>query len=241
MKIATKLLLHLPWTILFYSNFIWSKKPTWDFSMEDGRFTIVGGITVHTGPFWQNPQVSKPSGGHVDHKRPAYSRSWMTLGNNKARNCELFNELIDYLSNLIKAGCLAASSYRIQAFCTFQTLSNDPELRSFLGLYPVIRRLEPNLRGSCPFQPGIEKYQPSIYTELLDQKCEVLKTVDEILISQSVFALLRNQGKYMVDTNACDQKIGCVLLQKPQDENDKPISYGWYSRAAAELTSDKSD
>ena len=47
----------------------------------------------------------------------------------------------------------------------------------------------------------------------------------EKLASPPVLALPRNDLPYVVDTDACDKQIGCVLQQKYPDKTIRPIGY----------------
>lgn len=61
---------------------------------------------------------------------------------------------------------------------------------------------------TCKLQEG----QPRVYTDLSNEEPKALEKLNEKLILPAVLALLRLQGTYEVDIDACDRQIGCVLL-----------------------------
>lgn len=49
--------------------------------------------------------------------------------------------------------------------------------------------------------------------------------MEEKLISAIVLAFPRRQGRFTVDTIACDKQIGCVLFQDENEGPSEPIGY----------------
>lgn len=100
---------------------------------------------------------SKSSDKHIDNVRKV-----LTLLNDAAAaqklKCAIFSPIADYLGNVMRSRCLAASSNAIQVIAGFQTLSNILEYRSSLGLGLVFCRFVPKFcmdRGHA--QPKVSK------------------------------------------------------------------------------------
>lgn len=52
-----------------------------------------------------------------------------------------------------------------------------------------------------------------------------METLKSLLINPPILALARTDGHFTIDTDACDTQIGCVLLQRPPDDTNRPIGY----------------
>lgn len=59
------------------------------------------------------------------------------------------------------------------------------------------------------------------------------------MLSPPVFTLPNTTGHIALITNACNDQIGCVLLQQPAEETTKPIEYRSRSHTNAERRYDK--
>lgn len=65
--------------------------------------------------------------------------------------------------------------------------------------------------------PNLRKGEPVCFGPLSEEKRDTMKKLQIKLISPSVLELPRFTGRYTVDTDACDRKVGCVLLQEQTD------------------------
>lgn len=148
---------------------------------------------------------------------------WVTL---KLKKGEFFKNRVDYLGQFTRPRCLAIILHTIESICSVQVPSDVTELRSYLGLCNVFRRLIPHFaRIAVPLFRKLRKGQARVYTKISDQELDSLESLMEKLISPPVLALPRLQGPYMANTDDCVQRIGCVSVQKQPDGHNNPIGY----------------
>ena len=107
---------------------------------------------------------------------------------------------------------------------------NLTELRSFLGLCNVYRRFILNFAKTArPLTRKLEKDQTVRFGPLNDEEQKAFETLRDSMVSPPVLALPRLGRRYVLDTDASDHQVGCVLLQEQEDEPRKPI--GFWSRS----------
>lgn len=52
-----------------------------------------------------------------------------------------------------------------------------------------------------------------------------VETLEARLVSTPILTLPWKTGGYMLDTDACDQEVGCVLLKQHSDGNTRSVGY----------------
>lgn len=118
------------------------------------------------------------------------------------------------------------SWHTIDAICDLMTLENVTERPSLLGLCHIFTWFVPIFaRIADPFNKKLRKEEPTTFETLEETERLAFRALQEKLTSPPVLALPRFQGRYIIDTDACDKQIGCILLQQQSDGHDEPISY----------------
>ena len=104
------------------------------------------------------------------------------------------------------------------------------ELRSFLWLCNVYQRFVKGFtRIAAPLKKKLMKGELVQWTLLTAEEMKAFETLKAVLISPQVLALPRAGFKYTLDTDDCDVKVVCVLLQdQPGPKTPKPV--GFWSR-----------
>ena len=83
----------------------------------------------------------------------------------------------------------------------------------------------------------LQKDRPTTFDDLADDERQSFLELKKRLVSPPVFALPRPNGRYVIDTDACEYQVGCVLLQE-QEGQLHPIGYWSRSLTKAERAYD---
>jgi len=96
------------------------------------------------------------------------------------------------------------------------------EVRSFIGLCSYYRRFIPGFADvAAPLHALQRKNVPFVWTD----ECEVaFNHLKECLTSAPIFGMPRDDGTFLLDTDASDTGLGAVLSQM-QDGNEVVIAY----------------
>ena len=182
---------------------------------------------------------SKTGEEHIDHVRSVLSLladAGVTL---KLKKCFFFTDKIDYLGHVIRPGKLQIAEHTTDAIRQLQAPTNLTELRSFLGLCNVFRRFVPNFaRIAAPLNRKLRKGEPTVFGPLNEEEMGALEELKKRLIEPPILTLPRRDGRYTVDTDACDKQVGCVLLQEQPEVPARPIGYWSRSLNQAERAYD---
>ena len=107
---------------------------------------------------------------------------------------------------------------------------NQTEIESFLGMCNVYRRYVPNFaRIASPLNAKTSKKQPYHIGTLSNEEFESFRELKRLLMNPPILGLPRLGYKYTLDTDACDNQVGCNLLQNQPNGDRLPI--GYWSRA----------
>ena len=94
-------------------------------------------------------------------------------------------------------------------------------------------------RIAAPLNRKLGKDQPLKWDALTDEETEAFETLKKNLFSPPVLALPRAGLRFILDTDACDVQLGCVLLQdQPDSKTPRPIGYWSRTLAPAERNYD---
>ena len=163
---------------------------------------------------------------HFAHVRTVLSllqKAGVTLRIDK---CCFFSATVDYLGHVIHPRRLAVSKRTCDAVSAFKPPKTATDIRSFVGLCNVFRRFIPNFaKIAAPLTAKLQKGQPTKFEELSDEEEKAFKSLKSKLVNPPILALPRSEGKFTLDTDACDTQVGCVLLQDQPDGHARPIGY----------------
>lgn len=175
---------------------------------------------------------------HHEHVRTILellSNAGVTL---RLRKCFFFQESIDYLGHIVRPGKLSVAAKTCEAVQRARPPTTQTELRSFLGLCNVYRRFVPSFaRIAAPLNRNLMKDTPKSF-ELNEEQIESYEQLKSCLVKPPILALPRNGFKYVLDTDACDYQVGCVLMQEQEEGPMRPIGYWSRSLNKAERSYD---
>jgi len=111
---------------------------------------------------------------------------------------------------------------KIEAARTWPTPASLTEVRSFLGLASYYRRIVDSFAyKAIPLYRLAEKGRQFEWTD----ECEsAMQSLKETLMSSPVLALPKDEGVYVLDTDASNFSIGAVLSQN-QNGEERVIAY----------------
>ena len=149
----------------------------------------------------------------------------------KPRKCALFQPKVAFLGHVVSSEGIATDPSKVESVKTWPIPKNKSEVRSFLGLASYYRKY---IKGfahiSFPLNRMTDKKSEFVWTEQCQAAFEHLKA---LLTQAPILAHPRDEGEYMLDTDASGVGIGGVLSQV-QDGVERVIAYSSKSLTAAE-------
>jgi len=147
----------------------------------------------------------------------------------KPSKCYLFQQEVKYLGHFFRPGQLLLNQKNIKSMAQALRPRNQTELKSFLGMCDVYRRfIKDNAHIAKPITTITSKKLPHALPPLDAAQLSAFEYLKERLTSTTVLALLRREGLFILDTDACAVQVGCTLLQQQPDQSILPV--GYYSR-----------
>jgi transposase InsO family protein len=146
----------------------------------------------------------------------------------KFPKCKFFRQAVDYLGHRILPHKLQVLKRNVDAISRAEPPTTKTQVRSFLGLCGVYRRFVPNYASLAkPLTALTKKGAPESF-ELGPCERVSFETLRDRLISPPTLALPREGRPYVIETDASDGQIGCVLQQS--DDEGEPHPLGYWSR-----------
>jgi hypothetical protein len=140
-----------------------------------------------------------------------------------AQKCSLFQPEVHFLGHVVGRSGIAADPSKIDAVLNWPPPTNLQEVRSFIGLTGYYRRFIAGYADIArPLHMLTEKGQPFVWNAEQHRAFAELK---RRLVSAPILASPRDEGRYVLDTDASLYGLGAVLQQE-QDGDLKVIGYG---------------
>lgn len=141
----------------------------------------------------------------------------------KLKKCSFLSNTIDYLDHDIRLRRLKVALQTTDAIEALKPSKNITGVRSLLCLCIVFRRfvsIFPHI--SEHLNRKLQKIQPEKFGELAAVEAAGVKELQNCLTSPAVLALLYAEGHFMLDTDACNVRAGCMLMQEQPDYTTEP-------------------
>lgn len=136
----------------------------------------------------------------------------------KKSKCKFAQTSIAYLGHVISAAGVATDPAKVDAVLNWPVPSNVKELRSFLGLAGYYRRFVRHFAIIAkPLTALLKKGVFYVWTQ--DQEIS-FNTLKQAVISAPVLALPNFNQPFAIETDACKNGVGAVLLQ-----NGHPLAF----------------
>lgn len=154
--------------------------------------------------------------------------SSVSIDNRKRRNdakSKKNSDAIDYLGHVIAPKRFYIATEKIDAVRNLKYPTTTTELRSFLELCSDCRQFVPNFSQMTALLNKRLKRGEQTTFELKDEERQTVEYMKEKLTTPAVLALPRSEGQLLIDTDACDKQVGCVLLQEQEESEIWPVGY----------------
>ena len=140
-----------------------------------------------------------------------------------APKCSLFQPEVRFLGHVVGRSGIATDPSKIDAVLNWPPPTNLQEVRSFIGLTGYYRRFIAGYADIArPLHMLTEKGQPFVWNAEQHRAFAELK---RRLVSAPILASPRDEGRYVLDSDASLYGLGTVLQQE-QDGDLKVIGYG---------------
>lgn len=150
----------------------------------------------------------------------------------KAKKCSFFKKEVSFLGYVVSETGIKTDPAKTESIEKIPTPNNVTELRSFLGLVSYYRKYIKDFASIAKCLHSLtSKNNKWIWTEECDRAFEELKKKLQnapILGYPDI-----NDGSFILDTDASNEAIGCVLSQI-QNGREKVIAYGSRTLSSAE-------
>ena len=148
----------------------------------------------------------------------------------KPSKCHLMRRSVEFLGYVVSSDGIATDSKKTEAVQQWPVPRNIKEVRGFVGLCSYYRKFVPNFASIAePLHALTRKNTRFSWTS----DCQVaFESLKKKLTESPVLSLPRDEGKFILDTDASDCSIGAVLSQE-QDGEEKVLAYAsrLYSKA----------
>ena len=160
---------------------------------------------------------------HLDEVLHRLYRAGLSLN---LKKCHFFRSEVSYLGHVIGPGTLSVSEKNTRALRTAKPPTTQTELRSFLGLCNVYRRFVCGFaKIAAPLNALLKKGESPQLRELTETQLRSFEILRECLLNPPILALPRTEGKFILDTDASSEQIGCCLFQEHDDKEKHPLGY----------------
>jgi len=138
------------------------------------------------------------------------------------KKCSLFSRKVKYLGHIISEKGIATDPEKTSAIESWPVPKNKKQVRSFLGFCSYYRRFVKGFSSQArPLFKLTENHARFIWT---DPCQEAFVTLKRALISSPVLSFPKEEGEFILDTDASNHGLGAVLSQK-QGGEEKVIAY----------------
>ena len=140
-----------------------------------------------------------------------------------ALKCKFFQTKIKYLGHIIENGTISVDPDRIDIICNFPEPKDVKSLRRFLGMCQFCSRFLPKFHSYLtPLYSLTKKNVPFNWTPECQDAFNYAKS---ILMRPSVLRLPSTSDTFILETDASDMGIGCVLKGVSPTGEEFNVSY----------------
>jgi hypothetical protein len=168
---------------------------------------------------------------HMDRLRAVLERIQLSKLKLKPEKCELFQSEVRFLGHVITKEGILPNPDNTAKVLDWPEPKTVTQVRQFLGFSSYYRRFVKNFATIAKPLHDLTKKEATLqWTPTCQQAFDKLKT---ILTGPEVMAYPKEQGEFILDTDACDVGIGAVLSQL-QEGKERVVAYASRSLNKAE-------
>jgi len=132
----------------------------------------------------------------------------------KPTKCHLFKTKVKFLGHVVSEKGIECDPDKVVAIATWPTLTNILEVRTFCGLASYYRT---SVQDFAKLAKPLHNLTRKNVTFIWDQECETaFQALNERLMTAPILVPPRDEGKYVLDTDASDTARGAVLQQEQE-------------------------
>jgi len=140
----------------------------------------------------------------------------------KPTKCHLFQRKVKFLGHVVSGAGIECDPDKVAAIATWPTPTNISEVRTFCGLASYYRTF---VKDFAKLAKPLHNLTQKNATFVWNSECETaFQALKERLMSAPILVPPRDEGQYVLDTDASDTALGAVLQQE-QDGQLRVIGY----------------
>ena len=162
---------------------------------------------------------------HLEHLEEVFRRLEEAGLKAKPSKCVIAADHCSYLGHIVGHGQIAMEEAKLEALRNFRRPLCKKDVRAFLGLAGYYRRFIPHFADlSARLSDLTKKDQPQKvrWSEQLEMDFQCLK---EQMCTRPVLHCPREEGEFILQTDASERGIGAVLSQDTSDGEDHPVAF----------------
>ena len=140
----------------------------------------------------------------------------------KASKCQWFRQSVKYLGHIVSKDGIACDPEKTEAIQSWPVPNTVTQVRQFIGFASYYRKFIPNFSEIA--QPLTSLTKKSVRFSWSQDCQKAFDTLKEKLASPPVLAYPKDEGEYILDTDASNHAIRAVFSQF-QDEEERVISF----------------
>ena len=140
----------------------------------------------------------------------------------KASKCQWFRQSVKYLGHIVSKDGIACDPEKTEVIQSWPVPSMVTHVRQFIGFASYYRKFIPNYSEIA--QPLTHLTKKSVRFNWSQDCQKAFDSLKEKLASPPVLAYPKDEGEYILDTDASNHAIGAVLSQI-QDGEERVISF----------------
>jgi len=149
----------------------------------------------------------------------------------KPTRCHLFQRRVKFLGHVVSGEGIECDPDKVAAIATWPTPTNISEVRTFCGLASYYWTF---VQDFAKLAKPLHNLTRKNATFVWNQECEIaFQALKERHMSAPILVPPRDEGKYVLDTDASDTALGTVLQQE-QDGQIRVIGYASLALTNAE-------
>lgn len=166
----------------------------------------------------------------IDHVHKVLPRLQIAGAKLKLMKCNFFTNTINYLCPKICPRRLKRTFHTTDVNNILQPLTNPTALRSFFGLCQAFRWFVFDFALiASPRNQHLNENLPAYFTLLNSNELYAMETLKNALTLLPILEFPYSCGHMTLDTDACKNRIACVLVQKQPDDTIKPNEHWSHS------------
>ena len=159
---------------------------------------------------------------HLENLKAVFSRIQNAHLKLNPKKCSLFQQQVEFLGHVVSSEGIHTDERKIESIKDWPRPRDKHELRSFLGLCTYYRRF---VEGFSNIAAPLHKLTEHKANYQWNNECDLaFRRLKAALCSSPILGYPRQQGTFILDTDASNIGIGAVLSQV-QDGEERVIEY----------------